>query len=120
MAIAYMNQIVLREYDTQNIEVRSWDKKETLNSPGNGDAIIIPNGAREVIINMCPDGGIGKVQYTLDPYQDVIDDPDNVEWLDWDIGEVVLPAQDCFYSPVAIRQVNIAGTTKLTIVAHRD
>jgi len=115
----YMSQVFINEYDTQNIKAMSWDYKDTLSSSGNGNAVIIPPGVDSVQVALMPTAGSGKIQATLDKYEDVIDDPDAVDWVDWPSGVIAIGTQDSVNPPTAVRQVNVTGTTKMNVVAHR-
>lgn len=121
MPAVYMNQIFINEYNTQNIKVKTWDYKDKLESAGAGNAVIIPPGVNEVLVGLyLTNNGLAKVQVTIDPYKEVIDDPNAVNWIDWDLGDIFISNQDVVYPPTAIRQFNTLGTSEMSLVAHRS
>ena len=116
----YMNPVLITEYEPQLTNVKVWDyKTPALVAPGNGNAVIIPPGSQDIQVALIPTAGSGKVQLTLDPYEDVIADPDSSNWKDWDSGVVASLTQDSAKGPSAIRQVNVSGSTVMTVIVHR-
>jgi len=118
--VVYMNPVFISQYETQLTYVRAWDyKSDALAAPGDGDAVLIPPGSLDVQVTLIPTAGSGKIQATYDPYADVLADPDAVNWVDWDAGVVAAITQDSVKGPSAIRQVNVSGSTVMTIIVHR-
>jgi len=114
MAVAYMVRDNISEYD-KNIKNEVWEYDYTLSSPANGDSVLIPVTAEKIIATLyVSPGGNGKIQTTTNKIADVKTDT-NVVWVDWDSGSVDSTVQDSTLSVTAIRQINVAGTTRMML-----
>lgn len=118
MASVYMELAIVSGYKPNKTEAQLYNYKDVLSAPGNGNAVIIPPGTYTVQVGLNIDTGSGKIQATLDPVIDVMEDDANVTWVDWDNGIVSSTTHESVYPPTAIRQVNISGTTEMVLVAH--
>ena len=92
---------------------------EVLDSPGNGEWILIPynrNGQREAAVTLSGTASwSGRVEGTNSPVSDVRDD--TAVAVAWPDGTVNAATNRILFTFTAIRQVNITGTTRLEVNA---
>lgn len=92
-------------------------KSTVLSSPGNGVSVLVPTQVQSISVALILGGSSsGKVQSTLSPIEDVIND--TAIWLDWSAGIVSFTTADVAKPVTAIRQVNISGTTQILMRAQ--
>lgn len=94
----------------------AWEFEEILNSPGDGDWIMVPNDVGAIAVTLSPTAGSGKIQTTTDKI-DVVKNGSPVA-IDWDDGVVAISTHDVFFPITAFRMVNVTGTTKITVRAQ--
>ena len=93
--------------------------KETLTSAENGDWILVPIGTKLCSVILGISSGSGKIEVTNDV--DALRsgaDPNAIDIVPWDNGTITATASSIIQPVYAIRQVNISGTTSLTVVAQ--
>ena len=117
MAIKYMNDVQINQY-TPSRAIDAYDYSDELTSASNGDTVIIPATITGITVTLEIDTGNGKVQASTTPVNEILADENNAVWVDWDSGTVTVNTQDRVSPVSAIRQVNGAGTTKLTLRAQ--
>lgn len=92
---------------------------EVLDSPGNGEWILIPyarNGQREAAVTLSGTATwSGRVEGTNSPVSDVRND--TAVAVAWPDGTVNTATNRILFTFTAIRQVNLAGTTRLEVNA---
>src|SRR4030042_1917418 len=116
MAIKYMKTVNIPDYNSIN-DLKGWEYEDVLESPGNGDTVIIPDMVNSVNAVLEITAGEGKIQSTKSKLEDVLVD-NNVVWIDWVLGSVIATAEDEHTGRVtAIRQVNTSGTTRMLLNA---
>lgn len=96
----------------------AWEVREQLDEPGEGVWFLIPSGCESIQLMLAPlDGdGSGKIQITMDKVNSVkYDDPC---YIDWDNGIVTETTIEALMPVTAIRQVNVSGSTILTMRAQ--
>lgn len=111
MSTVTMNEI-RDSINSEKLEL-GWEYEETLSSPGNGVWIKNPNGILGSAVTLEISGGSGKVQATTSLMSKV--DADLAVGVDWAQGVVTGTIQDYVIPVTAIRQVNVSGTTKITV-----
>lgn len=120
MAVEYMQKVdFAAPYNEQDVVSTAYDYQgPVIAAPGNGNPVIIPGACRYGVgVVLQVTAGSGKVQYTIDSLAAVI--AGTAIWEDWTASAVSVSTSD-LVSPVvkAIRQVNIAGSTKLLLEAR--
>lgn len=118
MAVDYMIPVNIKKYQG-NINTKDGFeyKSAVLDSAGNGVSILIPTQIQNISVALILGGSsTGKVQTTISPLQDVLDD--TAIWFDWDAGVVSASTVDVAKPVTAIRQVNASGTTQLLMRAQ--
>lgn len=120
MAVEYMQKVdFTAPYNEQDLTSTAYDYQgPVIAAPGNGNPVIIPGACFNGIgVVLEVTAGSGKVQYTIDSLAAII--AGTAVWEDWSISAVSANASD-LVSPVvkAIRQVNIAGSTRLLLEAR--
>lgn len=115
MPLAFMERISIPGYEKE-IKNSDWEYKDSLESPGEGPSMVVPVGVKNLeVFFTVENGGIGKVQHTVSTQEDLI--AGQAVWIDWDIGEIGENSQDSSTPVTALRQVNVTGTTTLTVKA---
>ena len=89
-----------------------------LAAAGNSAAVIIPQGVRQVAVQVdFATSGTGKVQASIDPVSVI--KTGTPTWVDWDAGTVAVATQSSCVPVTAIRAVQVhSGTMKMTIRAQ--
>ena len=96
----------------------SFETHETLDTPTNGDWILIPTGVQSVAVTLDATSGSGKIQVSSDSLYDITNDT-ATKVKDWDAGLLTGTLDnDVFFPCTAIRQVNISGTTSIGVRAQ--
>lgn len=96
----------------------AWQYEETLSTPGAGKWIRRP--PQKMIMSAMlgfPGGGEGRIEAIISNEEDIIDDDPNLNFMSWPEGNVTVIAESTFTGVKAIRQVNISGTTVITVEA---
>jgi hypothetical protein len=94
----------------------AWEVFEQLDAPGNGMWHLVPSGCQSIQIMLFPIEGSGKIQITMDRVNNV---KNGIAcFVDWDNGIVDSTTTEAVMPVTAIRQVNVSGTTKLTMRAQ--
>lgn len=113
----YMTSVNIDTYDSIKRNI-AWEYDSgDVSSSGNGDAVIIPIGVKQIVVSLEIDTGEGKIQTTTNKVTDVISDTD-VVWVDWDDGSVTSTTQDSCSPVTAIRMINTLGTTRMMLRAQ--
>ncbi len=113
----YMTSINISNYDSK-ITNNAWEYTDTLDTAGDGNAVIIPTNIKSIYVSLIPTTDSGKIQLTSDILADVIDDPDSANWFDWTSGEVSSATIENLNPVTAIRQVNTNGTGSGTTIMN--
>lgn len=91
--------------------------EETLESPGNGEWILVPAGITSINCTLYfSGGGSGKIQTTSSSIEKV--NANNAVAVDWPHGEVSDTTQDTTSPVTAIRQVCVGATSILALRAQ--
>lgn len=118
MAVDYMIPINIKKYQGYINTKKGFEYKSVvLSSAGNGVSVLIPTQVQNISVALVLGGSsTGKVQTTISPLEDVINDI--AIWIDWDAGVVSETTADVAKPVTAIRQVNASGTTQLLMRAQ--
>ena len=91
--------------------------KDSLASAGNGDWVALPVGIAHISVILEVTSGEGYIEVTND-WESVRDDGSASGIIAWDDGNVTETTQSQVAPVVAIRQVNVSGTTKMFLQAQ--
>lgn len=102
--------------DGKNLPV-AWRAKETIATKSTGEWIIFPQEAGSAVLNFDASAGSGYVQFT-DDVEAVLAGTTPAGIVNWSDGEIAdaVKRSLCFAGG-AVRQVNLRGTTVLTVIA---
>ena len=117
MAIDYLHPVFIPRYQVARDQYAAWEYDEELTVPSNGKALIIPTTIKGISVTLKITDGSGKIQSTVSSLDKVLAETD-VEWVDWDSGEIAGTTSDVSAPVTAIRQVNTSGTTRLLLRAQ--
>jgi len=95
-----------------------FQEAEELSAPGPGQWFFFPRGADGISI-MLASSGDGRVEATNASYDDIVDDTVPADQINaWPKGNIGAAVEDDLLKMAnAFRQVNISGTTKMSVVA---
>lgn len=105
-------------YSEQSPDPRkeAFQYSETLASPGNGKWILRPAAKFIMSAILKPETGSGYIEVVIDELEKIENDTaDNI--MTWPEGIVTGITQGTFTNVKALRQVNVSGTTILTVEA---
>lgn len=115
MAYAIMTETMVPGYINSEY---IYEYEDTKTAAANGDSVLIPGDKKLKVISVTiiPTAGSGKIQTTTSSVADVM--ADAALWDDTNAGVVASQTTMALELCTAIRQVNVTGSTKMTVTVR--